>query len=144
MTNPIVKMLQAIMGGLESSEATTGIGTQRQFITTKHLIDRDQTLLDMLNSEGHENVCYCVCDPDLPDLPIVFSSDGFSSFTGYKYTEIEGRNCRFLQGSETSREDVDRIRTAIKEEKPTSVNLVNYKKDGTRFVNEFFLSTFTW
>ncbi len=47
-----------------------------------------------------------------------------------------GRNCRFLQGEETSPQDVKRISDALKSEKECSVNLLNYKKDGTKFVNE--------
>ena len=97
-------------------------------------------IVDMLNSAGHENVSFCVCDPHLKDCPIVFASDGFCSFTGYSCTEIEGRNCRFLQGPGTDEGDVDRIRAAIKGEKEASVNLLNYKKDGTSFNNQFFLS----
>ena len=94
----------------------------------------------MLNSAGHEHVAYCVCDPSQDDLPIVFSSDEFCDLTGYSFKEIEGRNCRFLQGPDTAQEDVDRIRTAIREQQTVQVNLLNYRKDGTTFPNEFFLS----
>mmetsp|Transcript_38921 Transcript_38921/g.85387 ORF Transcript_38921/g.85387 Transcript_38921/m.85387 type:complete len:179 (+) Transcript_38921:195-731(+) len=113
---------------------------QRQFSSTKDLSERDSTIVDMLNSAGHENVSFCVCDPHLKDCPIVFASDGFCGFTGYSCAEIEGRNCRFLQGPGTDEGDVDRIRDAIKGEKEASVNLLNYKKDGTSFNNQFFLS----
>ena len=51
-----------------------------------------------------------------------------------------GRNCRFLQGQATEKSDVERISDALKKEKECSVNLLNYKKDGTQFVNEFFLT----
>jgi len=119
----------------ESQESTA-----RQFVPLKGLSEKDSLIVDMLNSRGHEEVCYCVCDPDLTDLPIVFASDGFCNFTGYGQNEIEGKNCRFLQGEGTKKEDVDRIRTAIKEERQQSVNLLNYRKDGTSFNNEFFLS----
>ena len=94
----------------------------------------------MLNSAGHEDVSFCACDPDQPDCPIVFASDGFCSCTGYSHDEIEGKNCRFLQGSGTRKTDVDKIRSAIKEEKEASVNLLNYRKDGTSFNNEFFIT----
>lgn len=112
----------------------------RHFVPTKPLSETDSIIVDMLNSRGHEDVCYCVCDPDLTDLPIIFASDGFCKFTGYQYDEIEGRNCRFLQGPETKREEVDCIREAIQNEVERSVNLLNYRKDGTPFVNEFFIS----
>lgn len=117
-----------------------GKSTARQFVPEKELCETDYILVDMLNSKGHETVSFCVCDPHLTDMPIIFASEGFCKFTGYAYDEIEGRNCRFLQGPETKRDEVDRIREAIQSEEERSVNLLNYRKDGTPFVNEFFIS----
>lgn len=112
----------------------------RSFIPLKSLTEKDHVLVDMLNSQGHEEVSFCICDPDATDMPIIFASDGFCSFTGYAHDEIEGRNCRFLQGPNTAKDDVDRIRTAIKGETEANVNLLNYRKDGSTFVNQFFLA----
>ena len=112
----------------------------RQFKAEKELSESDEILIAMLNSKGHEHIPFCVCDPDKPDCPIIFSSDGFCEFTGYSHSEIEGQNCRFLQGKDSKKEDVDRIRKAIKDQEPSSVNLLNYRKDGSPFVNEFFLA----
>lgn len=53
-----------------------------------------------------------------------------------------GKNCRFLQGPDTEKSDVERIADAIKKEKDVSVNLLNYKKDGTKFINEVSLLRF--
>ena len=113
--------------------------TQRPFEPSKEIRERDRVVTDMLNSLGHEDVSFCVCDPDQPDCPISFASDGFCRFTGYKNEEIEGKNCRFLQGKDTRKEDVDAIRSAIKDEKEASVGLLNYRKDGTPFNNQFFI-----
>ncbi len=40
---------------------------------------------------------FCICDPNLPDNPIVFASDGFLEMSQYDRFEVLGRNCRFLQ-----------------------------------------------
>jgi PAS domain-containing protein len=42
---------------------------------------------------------FCICDPTLPDCPIVFASDAFLELTEYAREEVLGRNCRFLQVS---------------------------------------------
>eukprot|EP00588_Corethron_pennatum_P007081 CAMPEP_0194294000 /NCGR_PEP_ID=MMETSP0169-20130528/49281_1 /TAXON_ID=218684 /ORGANISM="Corethron pennatum, Strain L29A3" /LENGTH=134 /DNA_ID=CAMNT_0039042701 /DNA_START=223 /DNA_END=627 /DNA_ORIENTATION=+ len=94
----------------------------------------------MLNSPGHESTCYCICDPDQHDTPIIFASDGFCAFTQYSRSEIEGHNCRFLQGVDTNPQDIARIRDAIASRTSQSVNLLNYRRDGSSFVNEFFVS----
>jgi PAS domain S-box-containing protein len=131
-------LIDALTGNSNNTEA--GRPPQRQFVATKPLRERDMIILDMLNSIGHEDVSFCVTDPDRDDCPIIFSSDGFCRFTGYDANEIEGQNCRFLQGESTLQSDVDKIRKAIREQKEASVNLLNYRKDGTSFNNEFFLA----
>jgi len=82
---------------------------------------------------------YTVTDPADVDNPIVFSSDGFCHMTQYTVEEVEGRNCRFLQGTTTSLEDIDCIRKAVAARRSEHVTLMNYKKDGTPFENSFFL-----
>ncbi|ERH11551.1 MAG: PAS sensor histidine kinase, partial [halophilic archaeon J07HB67] len=47
-----------------------------------------------------------------------------------------GRNCRFLQGDGTDEETVARLRRAIDDERPVSVELLNYRADGTSFWNQ--------
>ncbi|KAL3764572.1 hypothetical protein ACHAWU_001480 [Discostella pseudostelligera] len=106
------------------------------FEPTKRLRENDYTILDMLHSAGHENVSFCITDPHLPDNPVIYISEGFVRLTGYEYDEVVGKNCRFLQGPETEEQDRKRIFDAVKTEKECSVNLLNYKKDGTKFVNE--------
>jgi PAS domain S-box-containing protein len=133
-------VLEYIVGLLGEQQRVDEMPTQRQFVPTKGVTERDHVVLDMLNSAGHEQVSFCICDPAIKDCPIIFASDGFCNFTGYASDEIEGRNCRFLQGPATTKEDVERIRTAIRDETETSVNLLNYRKDGSQFVNQFFLS----
>ena len=129
----------AVIDDYLQQDTTDAPKTQRPFEPEKPLRERDLIIIDMLNSAGHEDVSFCVCDPDQPDCPINFASDGFCRFTGYSSQEIEGKNCRYLQGKDTKQEDVDQIRAAIKEEREASVNLLNFRKDGTPFNNQFFI-----
>ncbi|GKY91809.1 hypothetical protein MPSEU_000152500 [Mayamaea pseudoterrestris] len=134
-------MISTLVGSILSPDPSLSTPfTAKAFNPTHELSETDATLIAMLNSPGHESVAYCVCDPSKQDLPIIFSSDGFCKLTGYSSTEIEGRNCRFLQGDETNKNDIERIRKAIQNQESVEVNLLNYRKDGTPFANEFFLS----
>ena len=38
-----------------------------------------------------------ISNPRLPDNPLVFANDAFSTLTGYPREDLLGRNCRFLQ-----------------------------------------------
>lgn len=81
----------------------------------------------------------CLTDPNLPDDPIVFCNEAFELLTGYSSDEIIGRNCRFLQGAETDETQIARIRDAIRNEDVAVVELLNYRKDGSKFWNALHL-----
>jgi PAS domain S-box-containing protein len=55
--------------------------------------------------------------------------------SGYDRSDVLGRNCRFMQGDATADAPVRRLRDAIDEQRPVSVELRNYRKDGTEFWN---------
>ncbi|XP_020101596.1 phototropin-1A [Ananas comosus] len=82
---------------------------------------------------------FVITDPRLPDNPIIFASDSFLELTEYSREEILGRNCRFLQGPETDRETVRKIRDAIDNQRDVTVQLINYTKSGKKFWNLFHL-----
>nr|AML79511.1 putative LOV domain-containing protein [Flaveria angustifolia] len=82
---------------------------------------------------------FVITDPRLPDNPIIFASDSFLELTEYSREEILGRNCRFLQGPETDRSTVKKIREAIDNQTEVTVQLINYTKSGKKFWNLFHL-----
>jgi len=76
-----------------------------------------------------------ITDPDREDNPMIYVNDRFVEMTGYPREEAVGRNCRFLQGEETSEESVAELRRTIDAEEATTVELKNYRKDGEAFWN---------
>ena len=50
--------------------------------------------------------CFVLADCQEPDHPITYASSGFYDLTGYSPNQVLGKNCRFLQGPETSRQKV--------------------------------------
>ena len=76
-----------------------------------------------------------ITDARAPDNPIAWANAAFLQVTGYGADEIVGRNCRMLQGPGTDRFTVERIRSAVEAAEPISVELLNYRKDGTTFWN---------
>ena len=81
-----------------------------------------------------------ITDPHQPDSPIIFANPGFYDTTLYSEAEVIGFNCRFLQGPDTDPEDVKAIREAIAARQPFSRVLLNYRKDGTPFMNELIIN----
>ena len=82
----------------------------------------------------------CLSDPDRPDNPLVFVNHAFEELTGYHEKEVIGRNCRFLQGPDTDPAAVTEISRAVAAHADVSVELYNYRKDGSGFWNALFLS----
>ncbi|HEY7687719.1 MAG TPA: PAS domain S-box protein [Dongiaceae bacterium] len=81
-----------------------------------------------------------ITDPNLPGNPIVFVNPAFTRITGYDAEEAIGRSCRMLQGRDTDRATVDRLRRAIQMRRAATVTLRNYRKDGRTFWNELSVS----
>lgn len=81
-----------------------------------------------------------VADPRLRDVPIVFVNDAFLEMSGYAREEVLGRNCRFLQGPDTDPHAVGLIGEAVRSEREITIELLNYRKDGSTFWNALFMT----
>jgi PAS domain S-box-containing protein len=81
-----------------------------------------------------------ITDPCQQDNPIIYASPSLLRLTGYKAEEVIGRNCRFLQGKDTDPAAIARVREAVQVAEPCTVELLNYRKDGTPFWNELSIS----
>jgi PAS domain S-box-containing protein len=81
-----------------------------------------------------------ITDPRQPDNPVVFANNAFCRLTGFSRDEILGRNCRFLQGPETDRQTVQRIRTAVQAGQPLEIDIRNHRKSGEPFWNRLLMA----
>jgi phosphoserine phosphatase RsbU/P len=69
------------------------------------------------------------------DNPIIYINAGFERLTGYAPAEVLGSNCRLLQGAATDPATREELSRAIRERRPCTVEILNYRKDGSRFWN---------
>ena len=81
-----------------------------------------------------------ITDPKLPDNPIVYVNPAFEKISGYATDEVLGRNCRFLQADDRDQQALEELRVALREVRECRVVLRNYRKDGTPFWNELYVS----
>lgn len=96
--------------------------------------------LALVSSIQKSQTAFVITDPSFEDNPIVFVSPDFLALTGYTSDQVIGRNCRFLQGDETSPDKVDQIRRGLAAGEDVGVTLINYKADGTAFWNRLFIA----
>jgi PAS domain S-box-containing protein len=81
-----------------------------------------------------------IADARLPDQPLIYVNAGFERLTGYSCESVLGRNCRFLQGAGTEVETVTEIREAIDRGRECTVEILNYRQDGTPFWNRLAIT----
>ncbi|KAF9876209.1 vivid PAS protein VVD [Colletotrichum karsti] len=101
------------------------------------------------------SVALILCDLEQPDTPIVYASEHFSILTGYSNKEIMGKNCRFLQApggkvrQKSARKNVDKdtikqMKRAVETNDEFQTEVLNFKKDGTPFVNILTMIPVHW
>lgn len=95
----------------------------------------DESALRGLLEADETEMSVVFVDPSLPDSPMIYVSDEFETQTGYSPGEAVGRNCRFLQGPDTSPDAIQAIRCALRAETRFTIDILNYRKDGSAFVN---------
>jgi PAS domain S-box-containing protein len=124
----------------EDGEIVGSQGVGRDITDRKR---REQELELKNRAMDESDVGISIADVQQPDDPIIYVNDGFERLTGYEESEVIGRNCRFLQGEATADETIDDIRNAIENRTGTTVEILNYRKDGTAFWNQLRISPVT-
>jgi PAS domain S-box-containing protein len=72
-----------------------------------------------------------------PGPRILYVNEAFTRMTGYTLEEALGKTPRILQGPKSSRAKLDKVRAALSRWKSITVELINYRKDGSEFWVEF-------
>lgn len=99
-----------------------------------------------VDSEGNRrqwqalNAGVVISDARSADMPIIYVNSMFERMSGYSSAEILGRNCRYMQGEDKDQPGLLAIRAAIRNQTNGHAQLRNYRKDGSMFVNELFIS----
>lgn len=79
-------------------------------------------------------------NPNLEDNPIIYVNRAFETVTGYSQASSVGRNCRFLQGENTSGETIQVIRDKMASVEECAVDILNYRADGSPFWNRLHIT----
>lgn len=103
-------------------------------------VERDAELRSKTQAMDNAPVGITLADPHQEDVPLVYANERFCELSGYEKEEILGRNCRFMQGPETSSEAKAKFREAIEAEKQVSETILDYRKDGTTFWNRLTIA----
>ena len=73
------------------------------------------------------------------DNPLLYANRATRRLTGYTLAELQGDNLRRLQGSRTDAANVARLREALRGWSSVTIEVCNYRADGTPFTNRVSL-----
>ena len=77
---------------------------------------------------------------DTPGPIIIYVNEAFSLLTGYSSEEVIGKSPRILQGKNTDRRELDRLKRCLKNWEKCEITVLNYKKNGEEFWNNMSVS----
>ncbi len=70
----------------------------------------------------------------------IYANPAFTEITGYEQSEILSKNCRFLQGPDTSPVELQLMRDALDKGEVFQGTLLNYRKGGAPFWNHLTIT----
>ncbi len=117
---------------------TIGVVLVFRDVTDEYAVAEKLRLLERAIDAAGEGIC--ITGPSDVGNRLVYANRGFEQLTGYSAAEALGQNMRFLQGVDTDRTAVDRMRTAIESDREFTTELLNYRKDGTPFWNQISIT----
>lgn len=91
------------------------------------------SLLEVAINQASEPVVITSAKLDPPGPRIIYVNDAFSRVTGYTEEEIIGSTPRILQGPDTDRAMLDRLKGALQRGETFSAETWNYRKDGSPY-----------
>ncbi len=94
-------------------------------------------LLEIAVERANDVIIITEAEPfDAPGPSIVYVNPAFTRMTGYTPEEVLGKTPRILQGPDTDLAVNARIRASLEKWQSVQVEVLNYRKDGTRFWSE--------
>lgn len=97
-----------------------------------------RSLLEVCINHMNDAIVITEAEPiSQPGPRIVWVNKIFYERNGYSPAEVIGNTPRLLQGPGTDRATLDRVREALAKWRPIRAELLNYRKDGSTYWNEF-------
>ncbi|NGP77562.1 PAS domain S-box protein [Balneolaceae bacterium YR4-1] len=100
-------------------------------------------LLESAIQNDYDSILITELDLEKPGPKIVYVNDGFCKMTGYSREEVIGKTPRILQGPKTDRAILDKLKRKLREGQAFFGQAINYRKDGTEFVNQWDIHPLT-
>lgn len=105
--------------------------------------ERYLELLENAIRNDYDAIVITELDIEEPGPKIVYVNEGFCRMTGYSREEVVGKTPRILQGPKTDQEVLNDLKEQLRKGKSFYGQTVNYRKDGSEFVNQWDIHPLT-
>lgn len=103
--------------------------------------ERDlRRILHRVAKDASEAIMLTDTELEKPGPRILWVNPAFTEITGYERTEVLGKTPRILQGPDTEESVLRRLRRRLEAGERFEGETVNYRKDGTPFVNHWSIA----
>ncbi len=124
-----------------SSGTITGASIIARDITRQRREQQHSKLLESVITNTTDAILITDASPlQLPGPRIVYANAAFTKMTGYSFEEIVGETPRILQGPKSDNVELARLSKAMHEKSPCELTIINYKKNGEEFWNNFIVN----
>jgi PAS domain S-box-containing protein len=105
-----------------------------QDITSQKQEEERLRLLESVITNATDAILITEAEPfDLPGPKILYVNEAFTKITGYSREEVIGKTPRILQGAKTDKEELHKLKQALKTWESCTIEVINYKKNGEEF-----------
>ena len=123
---------------LDTEDKICGLVAVVADITEQKKQEEQVRLLQSVVVNSNDAVLITEARPiDEPGPKIIYVNEAFTRMTGYALEEVVGKTPRILQGEKTDKAEMKKVRDALYCWESVTVEVINYRKDGSEFWVEF-------
>jgi PAS domain S-box-containing protein len=128
------RWIETILTNMLDNPAVEGIVANSRDITEKIEEEYKLKLFEKVINSSNDAIVITEAQPlDEPGPRIVYVNESFTKMTEYSAEEVIGKNPRFLQGPNSSKNELKELSRKLKEAQPCDATILNYTKTGKEF-----------
>lgn len=135
------RWIETVLTNMLDNPAIRGIVANSRDITKQKEEEQQFRLLSSVVTNTKDSVV--ITEVELFDYSgpkIIYVNEAFTKMTGYKASEIVGKTTKVLYGPNTDHEELKKLSKAIEKWESCEITIINYKKNGEEFWNNFKVS----
>lgn len=135
------RWIETVLTNMTDNPAIRGIVANSRDITKQKEEEQQLRLLSSAVTNTKDSVV--ITEVELIDNfgpKIIYVNEAFTKMTGYKASEIIGKSTKILHGPNSDHEELKKMNKAIEKWESCEITIVNYKKNGEEFWNNFKIS----